>query len=225
MEINDKISECQHLIAVLLKKNKKKDKEVKKMSEKAEELAKRYSELKEKSIRGQKIFLQNSKEFNYAVGSRLMAYKLHSLYLKRMKESTILLRDNSTFEKDARKAISYLIKSYTKKWNDNSRLAFYTWHQNALQTLKYSKLPKNIKKSIHLEKKSFMKKLTIDEKQRKSSRQSVLVSSAKDRIHKVFEAITLREEKRMFDRWRDTILDEKIKRRVIASILNKTHYK
>jgi hypothetical protein len=208
MEIRDKISESQHLISLLQKKNKKREKEVKMMAEKAEELAKKYSELKEKAIRGQKIFLQNSKEFNSAVGSRLMAYKLHSLYLRKLKEGTTLLRENLTFKKEAEKAVEGLSRIHTMKWNDNCRLAFYIWHHNALQTLKNAKLPKRIKKSINEEKKQFMQILKTDEKQRKGLRQSILVNSAKDRMQRVFEAMTLREKKRMFDCWRDSLVDD-----------------
>jgi hypothetical protein len=225
MEIRDKISESQHLISLLQKKNKKREKEVKMMAEKAEELAKKYSELKEKAIRGQKIFLQNSKEFNSAVGSRLMAYKLHSLYLRKLKEGTTLLRENLTFKKEAEKAVEGLSRIHTMKWNDNCRLAFYIWHHNALQTLKNAKLPKRIKKSINEEKKQFMQILKSDEKQRKGLRQSILVNSAKDRMQRVFEAMTLREKKRMFDCWRDSLVDDWNKRQALKSILNRTHIK
>lgn len=208
MEITDRIEEARHIIVDLKKKNTRREKDVNKLSEKADELMKKYTELKDKAVQASHDYLDNSKEFNMAIGSRLLSYQLHRYHMKHMTQQMATIKSFCEFDDISTRAVRNLVRVYAAKCRTTTRDAFVKWQASTLKPTQTSRLTSQLGESISQQQKFYNEILVNGEKKRKQFRHSILEQSARDRIRKVFVSMTLRDQKRMFDQWRDICNDQ-----------------
>lgn len=112
VQLTDKIEEAQHFITSLKPKNNKREKEINKMAQKADELMQKLHELNDKAVKEKHTQFKNNKELNAAIGSRLLSYLLDSNYKKNLRHSMSLIQGFSRFDKDFFTHANKLVKIY-----------------------------------------------------------------------------------------------------------------
>ena len=198
-EISDRLNEASLKISGLKKKNNRREKDINHMAEKADKLMKKYNELKEKSIKDKHDQFDKSKQLNTVIGSRMMDYVLNKTYFKQMRISLNFIQDFSKFDKNFSHSIRLVVKIFDRQSKLNLEKCFHQWHKNALSPTKIAQLPNQILKGTESDKERLNLKLMNEEKSQKENRSVNLEKSAKERLKRVFNAVIIREQKRMFD--------------------------
>jgi hypothetical protein len=207
MLVTDQVSKAQHIIATLMKKNNKREKEISEMAIKADKLMSKFSNLKDKAGKVKHIHFKNKKELNSAIGSRLLAYLLDTKYRRNMRQSLLLVQGFSRFDKDFFIHARKLVEIYKNCSKTNLQIIFHKWYKNVLDPAKTSKIPYLLENEIFEDEKKFNTMFSQGEKLQKIRRSDNLEECAKDRLYKVFYSVTIREQKRMFDIWKDLTKD------------------
>ena len=222
-ELSDKLEEALHVIQSLKLKNNNREQEINKMALHADELVKKYTLLKERALNDKSNMLLSNKVFDSMVGSRLLYFRLETVYFKRISQSFRLIKDLSHFDKQFFKAAGRVVKIYQEKLNDKLRTALSLWYSNALKPSLILSVPTKISSTIKKDLRLFQEDLNYSEKAQKYQREKKLKISAQSRIKRVFSNYLLRDQKRVFSLWKDKTADYSNKLNSLRKIIaNKT---
>lgn len=130
IELTDQVEEIQHLVQSLKRKNDGREAEINRMSQEADDLMKKYSLLKTKAKKQKEKMTKNYKYSTTTIGSRLLIYKLDSLYKRDVSYSFNMIKDFSTFDKHFFVALKKLAIVLTRSSQKNQQDYLFKWYKN-----------------------------------------------------------------------------------------------